>query len=517
MTHSIRVSAATPARAGLLALLVVVAGCAPSVPVASASPSPTAVPTGGALRVVQASDITTLDPWSSHDAATDLVLRQIYEPLVDLEPGTFRIVPKLAARWAISGDGRTYTFTLRSGVRFQDGTPLDAGAVVASFERGRTLGRLAAFPDLSASAADASTVVFTLRAAYAPFLAAVAAPRFAIVSPGCVAHDGSWATAAFSCEAGTGPFHAEPTTWRPGSITLVRNAGYWGRDADGHPLPYLDTVTFQSMADDAARGAAVHNAVADVALDLGPAAIPAVRADPNIAILRRPSADTSFLGFNVIAPPLSSADVRKAIAMAIDRGAIAQTVFGGDAKVASQLVPPGFIGYDGTITEFARYDSAFAKNLLAGAGEGAGFATELWYPATPSPTLPDPRRVAQAIAADLAKVGITAALHAYDDAPNGAMPLWIQARTALWADADAFLSDVSGDGVVQALLDRARSESDESKRAELYKQVTKLLQQQTARLPLFNATVPIAANKRVRGLVPQSIVGESFAPVWLGR
>jgi ABC-type transport system substrate-binding protein len=204
--------------------------------------------------------------------------------------------------------------------------------------------------------------------------------------------------------------------------------------------------------------------------------------------------------------------------MAIDRAAIAQTVFGGDAKVASQLVPPGFIGYDTTITEFAKYDTTTAKNLLAGAGQASGFTTDLWYPVTPSPTLPDPKRIAQAIAADLAKIGITATLHGYDDAgPNGAMPLWVQARSSTRADADPFFADVTGDPVVQALLDRARVETDESKRAELYKQVTKLLQQQTARLPLFNASVPVAASKRIRGLVPQSIVGESFAAVWLGR
>ena len=517
MTLSIRVSAGTPARLALLAVAVLVAGCAPSVPAASTSPSATAIPAGGALRVVQASDMTTLDPWSSRDAETDLVLRQIYEGLLDLEPGTFRVVPKLADRWVISGDGRTYTFTLRSGIRFQDGTPLDAAAVVASFERGRALGRLVSFPDLSVSAADASTVVFTLRVAYAPFLAALASPRFAIVSPGCVTRDPSWTTSAFTCGAGTGPFHAEPGTWRPGSITLARNAAYWGRDADGHALPYLDTLTFQSMADDGARAGAVHNAAADVAVDLGPPAVPAVRSDPNIAVLRRPPADVSFLGVNATTAPLSSPDVRKAIAMAIDRGAIVQTVFGGDAKVASQLVPPGFVGYDTTITEFVKYDTATAKNLLAGAGQAAGFATELWYPAMASPTLPDPRRIAQAIAADLAKIGITATLRGYDDVPNGAMPLWIEPREAARADADAFLSDVTGEGVVQALLDRARSESDESKRAELYKQVTKLLQQQIARVPLFSASVPVVANKRVRGLVPQSVVGESFAPVWLGR
>ena len=470
------------------------------------------------LRVVQASDVTTLDPWASSDGATDLVMRQVYEPLVDLEPGSFRIVPRLADRWAISSDGRTYTFTLRSGIRFHDGSAVDGAAVAATFERGRSQGRLVALPIVSVSAADAATVVFTLRAAYAPLLAALASPRYAIVSPACVARDPSWTTAAFSCDGGTGPFRLEPGAWRGGSVTLSRNAVYWGRDADGHALPYLDAVTFQAIADDTARGGAVHTGGADVALDLAPAAVASVRSDPNVAVLRRPPSDVSFLAFSATTGPFASSDVRKAVAMAIDRAAVAQTVFGGDAKVASQLVPPGFVGYDTTIVEFAKYDTTVAKNLLAGAGEGSGFTTELWYPAASAPTLPDTKRIAQSIAADLAKVGITATLRAYgDDGPNGTMPLWIQAQSATRADPDGFLATVTGDPVVQALLDRARVETDESKRAELYKQVTKLLQQQTARVPLWNANVPIVANRKVRGLVPQPIVGESFAGVWLGR
>lgn len=511
-------SAATPVRGALLAALVLTAGCTASLPTERRSPSPAALTAGGVLRVAQASGISTLDPWSSSDGATDMVLRQIYEPLVDLEPGTFRVVPKLADRWSISGDGRTYSFTLRSGVRFQDGTALDAAAVVASFERGRSLGRLVSLPDISVRAADASTVVFTLRTAYAPFLATLASPRFAIVSPGCVSRDPAWATSAFVCAAGSGPFQVQPGGWRGDGVTLVRNGSYWGRDAGGRPLPYLDGVTFASVPDDAVRGALVHTGAADVALDLGPAAVASIRSDPNIAVLRRPSSDASFLGFGATIAPLSSAEVRRAVAMAIDRGAIVQTVFGGDATVASQLVPPGFLGYDTTITDFAPYDTAAAKSLLAAAGQGSGLVTDLWYPAAPSPTLPDPRRIAQAIAADLAKVGIAATLRGYGDAgPNGAMPLWIQARAATSADPDAFLADVTGDPVVQALLARARAEMSESKRAELYKQVAKLLQQRTARLPLFNATVPVASSKRVRALVPESIVGESFASVWLGR
>lgn len=525
-TRSIRVSAVTPVRLALLVALLVATACAPGVPLVSptVSPSPSPVPAGGVLRVAVASDVTTLDPWAASDAATLATLRQVYEPLVDLAPGSVRVVPKLAERWEMAADGRTYRFTLRTGVRFHDGASLYAAAVVFSFERARPI----APSDLGAriasvTAADASTVVFTLREPYGPFIATLASPSFSIVSPGCVRADPGWATVASRCSAGTGPFRIDPGAWQPGQqVVLTRNTSYWGRDAGGHALPYLDGVTFRVMPDDASRASAVHAANADVALDLGPAGVAQLRSDPNIAVVRRPTYDASFLGF-AAAGPFGSSDVRRAVAMAIDRGAIAQTVYAGDAKVATQLVPPGVLGYDASIAEFVKYDVTAAKKVQSDAGQGAGFSTELWYPTAATPSLPDPKRVAEAIAADLTKIGIAVTLRTEDaarlaaDAAAGALPLWIASRVATRADADDFLADVTNDPVVQALLQHARSESDESKRGELYKQVTKLVQQQTARVPLFNASLPVAASRKVHDLVPQPVVGESFAAVWLGR
>lgn len=525
-TLSTRVSAVTPVRRALLLVALLAAACAPVVPAApsaTVSVSPSPVPAGGVLRVATAADVTTLDPRAATDATTLAALRQVYETLVDLDPGGFRVVPKLADRWEISADGKTYRFALHPGIRFHDGSPLDAAAVVSDFERAGPIARF----DLgsrvaSVTAADASTVVFALRDAYAPFLASLASPSLAIVSPACVRQDAGWATAASRCSGGTGPFRAEPGAWWPGQqLSLTRNTAYWGRDATGHALPYLDGVTFRVYADEPSRAGAVRAASADIALDLGPAGVAQLRSDPNIQIARRPSYDASFLGF---APsgPFGSADVRRAVAMAIDRGAIAQIVYAGDAKVATQLVPPGIVGYDASIVEFAKYDTGAAKKLLADAGQPNGIVTDLWYAASSGPTMSDPKRVAEAIAADVAKIGITLTLHATDpariatDAPAGKLPLWLSARVAARPDADDFLSDVTTDPVVQALLQRARTES-ESKRAELYKQVTKLIQQQVARLPLLNAMTPVAASRRVRELVPQPVVGESYAAVWLGR
>ena len=477
------------------------------------------------MRVAQASDIQSLDPWTASDDPTITALRQVYEGLVELEPGGFRIMPKLAETWNTSADGRTWTFHLRSGVRFHDGNAFDAQAVLLNFERAKGFARF----DLGAlitkiDGPDASTVVFTLASPYAPFLATLASGSFGIVNPVCLRQGPAWSTPASQCAQGTGPFRIEAGAWRAGdSLTLQRNAAYWDRDADGRTLPYVDTVVFRALRDDATRVAELRSAGIAVSLDIGPSSLAAVRSDPNLAVRRRPSSDVSYLGIGVGVKPFDDAEVRRAVALAIDRGAIVQTVYGGEARAAAQLVPPGLIGYDATITEFSKYDTSAAKKVLADAKLAGGFSTELWYVAAPRSALPDPKRIADAIAADLGKIGITVQLRTADASTLAAMsraglvPLWLDDRTADRADPDDFFTGVSSDPVANELLRRARGELDSSKRAELYKQVSKMLQAEIPRVPLFHASPPIALTRKLPGLIPQPIVGESFAGVWIGR
>ncbi|HKW79162.1 MAG TPA: hypothetical protein VJQ09_08660, partial [Candidatus Limnocylindria bacterium] len=163
------------------------------------------------------------------------------------------------------------------------------------------------------------------------------------------------------------------------------------------------------------------------------------------------------------------------------------------------------------------------KRSLVDAGLGSGAAVELLYSPAPRPALPDPKRIAEAIAADLAKVGIDATPRAMEPASLAAAvrsdvaALWLGERSAERADPDDFVADMTANPVVTELLRRARAESDATKRAELYKQVSKLLQQESARIPLFHSNPPIALSRKISGLVPQPVVGESFALVWLGR
>jgi len=528
--------------------LLASAACqAPASPVVSATPS-SGVQPGGAFRTALSADIATLDPWNANDPNSLLVTRQIFETLVEYEPGSFRIVPKLARSWSVSPDGRMWTFVLRSGVKFHDGTDLDAAGVALNLERARLRDhplRGATSPDrfrtyasllegfddagivTRVDAPDASTVTITTRTPFGPLLADLAMPSFAIVSPASIRADPSgWATPASAAVAGTGPFVFRVGAWqREQQVTLERNAAYWARDRFGAALPYVDRIVFRPIRDETARIAEMRRGELDAVREITPGAVPTVSADPNLGLSNDRALGVAYLGISQLARPFDRIEVRRAIAMAVDKQLLAITMYAGNARGASQLLVPGMLGYDDSVVEFYRYDTAAAKRLLVDAGFPSGFTTELWYPATWRSSYPEPRRVADSIAADLARIGIVATVRAMDaaalrtDARADRVPLWLGELAGASADPDAFFPDGgawAGD-VVRELLRRARYEADASKRTELYKQVSKLIQQDAARIPLVHADTLVAASKKVRGLMLDPIGVEAYTAVWLGK
>jgi len=534
----------------LAAVLALTACQVPPVPgVSTPAPTPAGiVEAGGILRVALTADATTLDPWNANDTNTILVTRQIFETLVDYDPAGFKIVPKLAETWSVSSDGRVWTFALRRGVKFHDGTDLDAAAVVLNFDRARQAAHplrgpalsgspyrayaalLEGFDDASAivrvEAKDATSVVITTKTPFGPLLADLAMPSFAIVSPKSMRDDPvGWSRPSTRGAAGTGPFVFRPGAWQPGQqIALDRNPEYWTKDQAGTAVPYADRVVLRVIKDEAARITELRSGGLDAVRDVTPLTLPAVRGDPNLQLIVRLAATTTYLGV-AAAPPFDKVEVRRAIAMAVDKSLLATTLFSGAGRSASQLLPPGTLGYDDSVVEFYRLDIAGAKRLLADAGVASGLTTELWYPAAWRSYYPEPKRVAESIAADLAKIGIVATVRTQDaaaylaDARAGRLLLWLGDAGGDSADPDSYFPDSgawAGD-VARELLRRARYEADASKRTELYKQVSKIIQQDASRIPLVQADALVAATKKVRGLVPHPIGVEAYAQVWLGK
>ena len=433
------------------------------------------------------------------------MLRQLYEGLVDRVGD--RIVGRLATKWAVAADGRTWTFTLREGVRFHDGTPLDAAAAAASLIRpiDRTGGTTD--PVIESAAANGPlALTVTTRTPLAPFLSLLGTPRYAIVRTG-------------RASTGTGPFRLPEGGAVARPLVLERNPEYWRTDDAGVRLPYLDRVVVQAYPDPASRIAALRSGAVDLITELPIADLPTVRADPSLQLVARPAMTVLSLALNLGSPPLDDLRVRQAIAAAVNRRAIVDRLLAGEGRPATQLLPPGLLGYDESILEFAKNDPDAAKKLLAQAGKPA-LEIDLWYVLGAPSSRPDARRVAESIAADLAAVGITADLKTIDPVTFGLSvrdnryPLWIESMTLTAGDPDEVLGRLFippvQDGKDQptaggawsdresaGLLRKARAEPDESKRSELYKQVSKIVQQQIPRIPLVWSSPPAAATRKV--------------------
>jgi len=447
-------------------------------------------------------------------------MRQVYEGLVGLAPGTFSIVPVLATAWSVSADARTWTFTLRDGVHFHDGTALDADAAAASLRR---------LPDLAGRGVEPSavrarveptatrTLSITTDRPYAGLLALLAVPSSAIAS-------------AADRTAGTGPFAFVPDGWHRGSdLTVSANTTYWHRDPAGRPLPYLDGVTFQLRESSAVRASDLRTGAVQLATGLPSGEIATIRSNPNLRAAFRPSDEVLYLGMDLRAAPFDSAPIRRAIAAAFNPRSIVDRALPDGGLAASQLVVPDLLGHDESTLVFARYDFDTAKRLLVEGGAAGGFATELWYASPASAGALDPRRIAEALAADLGRVGVIATVRPTDaralrdGARSGRFPLWLEDRTIGLADPQALLDAALGadsgwsNRPAQALLDVARAEVDPSKRAELYKQVSKLAQQDVPRIPILYAATALGISRKVQGLVPQPLGAESLATVSLER
>jgi peptide/nickel transport system substrate-binding protein len=486
----------------------------PSSAPATITPSPTAkTPLGGTLRVGLSAPIGSLDPQVAD--ANPLVVAQIFEGLVARGPNG--ALPALATKWLVGADGRAWTFTLRDGVTFHDGTAVDAAAVAKS------LGRANDPLIEKAEASDPRTVVVTTRVPYGPFLSALSTTPYLIVSPA-------------SRTSGTGPFRVPAGAEGGRPLVLQRNERYWRTDATGQKLPYLDALSLTAIPDPGTRLASIRAGNEDFVQDLALGDIGTIRTDPSLQLVVRPATTVLYLGLNLSLPPLDDLRVRQAIAQGLNPQGLVDRLYSGTAAPASQFPPPAMVGYDDSVTEFAKADVAAAKKLLADAGH-PNLDVALWYVLDGNVTAPDMRKVAEAVAADLAATGISADPSTIDPVTFAASvrdnryPMWLGVASPQTFDPDellgAFFIPKIGIGTgkdepteagawinaeVAGLLRKAHAEPDQSKRAELYKQVTKIVQREVPRIPLAWSAPPAAATKKV-----VNAQGALFADVGIGK
>ena len=359
-------------------------------------------------------DIEGLDPALHTDASSLLVAAQIYDTLVSFAPGSTVPQGGLALSWSSSSDGKTWIFDLRPGVKFHDGSPLDAAAVVYNVQRwwdpahpfhqgefvyfGAFFGGFKGDPDCvlaGVSAPSATQVQFVFTRRYSVLPTALAAGAFGIASPAAI-RSGSLDTAP----VGSGPFRfLQHVT---GQVRLGANADYWGT------LPHVGDLNFPVIPDETDRLAALRSGAVHAAEISSPPVLAQI-ADANLKVLWRPSTNTGYLGINRAHGPLGNQLVREAIAHAIDLKSLIGEHYKPGTQAATQLVPPIVWGSDPALDGYS-YDPDLARNLLAEAGYANGFATTLAYRNVVRSYLPDPAGTANAIRADLLAVGIDATL-----------------------------------------------------------------------------------------------------------
>ena len=469
-------------------------------------------------------DTVGLDPALETDGESFKVCDNIYDTLVTFRPGNTELALGLAEAWTASDDLKTWTFQLRKNVRFHDGTPFNAEAVVFSLARQfktdhpfhRVEGAYQYWNSMSMSEivrdvtkVDDHTVSIALTRPNAPFLSNLAMNFCGIVSPSAVRKHGADYPRH---PVGTGPFRF--VQWiRDDRVVLERNPDYW---ADA---PQIDRLIFRSIPENSVRLIALIQGSIDGMDHLVPDFIPNIEEHPNLRLLTQPGMNVGYLAMNMDRAPFHLIKVRRAVNHAIHKQALVDNLYQGLALPAVNPIPPSMWSYHEGIEGYA-YDPELARELLAEAGYADGFKTTLWAMPVPRPYMPQPRKIAQAIQADLQAVGIQAEIVSYewgtylDKVSRGQHDMALLGWTGDNGDPDNFLYVLLDKSATQHpanniafyrsdelhdVLVQAQREVDIEARTGLYRKAQEIVFHDAPWVPLVHAAQTAAFKKTVSG------------------
>jgi ABC-type transport system substrate-binding protein len=326
---------------------------------------------------------------------------QLYDKLVEFDMD-MNVVPQLATSWSVSSDALTWTFRLRQGQRFHDGSVVNAEAVKRSFDR--LLDEQHRTPHRSwfdmierVTAPDQSTVVFTTRQPHLFLAHRLAMSPGSIVSPTAVARVDR---ATFGANpVGSGPYIFKE--WVRGRrIVLEKNPNHWlARRLN------IDVIEYRPVPDEGSRAIGLETGELDFVSILTPQDAERLKLKPNVAIHNMPNIRFNGVYMNVAKKPFDDARVRQAVSHAIDKRAIVQTFLAGYGAVADSILPTKVWGYKSQ--RAFDYNPARARQLLTEAGYRNGFSTTMWVPIG---SYVNAQQISEAIAGMLRQVGITVRL-----------------------------------------------------------------------------------------------------------
>jgi peptide/nickel transport system substrate-binding protein len=512
----------------------------------------------GTLVFAGASDPTYLDPALVSDGESFRVTEQMFEGLVKLRPGTTKIVPSLATSWKLSGGGKVWTFNLRKGVKFHDGTPWNAAAACYNFNRwynwtGPFQDPSATFyyqatyggfkknevanlsPPLfqSCRTVGSSRIVVRLNRASGVFFPSLVIQSFAMQSPTAMKKYGAdqatlsggafraTGTYAFQHPTGTGPFKF--SSWTIGQkVELVRNPNYWGKKAR------LDKIIIRPISDNEARFQALKTGEIN-AFDLAPPQdIGGLSGDSRLKVVKRPAFNVAYVTMHQgPGSPMNDIKVRQAVAYGLNRASVVKNFYYGTGRVANEFQPPSLFGYTNKVQKYP-YNPTKAKELLNSSSCKVPCTVDFWYPTAVSrPYMPDPQRNFQAFAASLEASGFKVVAHSAPWRPTyvpkvnegSAGDLNLIGWTGDYGDPDNFLGTFFRNfnpqfgyhnAAIEGILNRALNQPNFAKRVKLYQQANIMIMKYLPGVPYAHATPALGAEKRVTKLIATPVGGVWF-------
>jgi peptide/nickel transport system substrate-binding protein len=462
---------------------------------------------GGNLTIVRELDAVNMNKTMVFDNASIWVYVQIYQPLFANTPDGKGVTPLLVDSYTSSADKMTWTFKLKSGIKFSNGEPMTSADVKFSIDEACSTHGGWEFINAAiknVAAPDPSTVVITTKYPWAPLLADLACPSNGIIPNN---YGGKSSSEFYLTPIGTGPFMWD--SWTIGSaLTLKRNPHYW---EPGKPT--LDTVTWQVVPDTISRALMVQGGQADIDEFPSFSSLDELRASGGVRVDVFQSTRTDYIMMNENKQPYQDLHVRRAISYAIDRQALITAVLYGNGQAANSVFMPTVAYYD-PATPGLQYDMAKAKQEMALSSVPHGFTTT--YLASSGDTTD--AAIAQVMQESLKELGITmniqnsdpTAVHAEQEA------LQYEISHSYWtmdiSDPDelvqyalipstgghSFCTDFN-DAQIIGLAEEAEKTFDTAKRQQIYNQLQTLAAESAFMAFLFYQPFPYARLSNVQG------------------
>ena len=527
-------------------------GCTPPGPKPTSVASGTSDPNQAFTFATPAPPIG-LDPAVVPELESWRITRQVLEGLVTTDPDTGAPAPALATQWTQSADLLSYTFALRQNVTFHDGTPFNAAAVKANFDRWfnfspalRAAHGTLPFTAVFKAHADAAAlsgfkscsvigehqVQITLTQPLTGFLQALTTPGFAISSPAALAagnadvedqtSNGTKVSRYAQHPVGTGPFRFKE--WSTDRVLLEASPNYWGPRGQIAQLSFVVFDQPQSRL----------QALVDGRID----GYDAVTLDnietlvrKGFQVVRRDPFSVMYVGMNQAVPILQNDKVRLAIAMGINKDAVIRPYFLEDTKPASQFIPPKLSGFN-QAGGFPSYDPEKAKRLLAEAGY-KGEELKFCYPLNVTRLyLPSPEKVFAELSSQLTLIGLNIRPVPIDWSEGylekvtnaGDHALHLLGRYGTFADPDDFLAPLFGskngefgffDAQLFSKIDRARGLPDGADRTQAYQSINSQLGSTAPAVPIAFPISAVAVSARVDTYPTSPVLNETFNHVTL--